>query len=272
MNIKFHFFTIIACLLISCKNTNQNVTSDTTKESINRIDIEKSDYGLIFTIIQVNGKKIRAMIDFGDPHILQLSSEFIKNEEIQVTKTNDIAKDIFGNTFEINEGIIGNWKNNNLKFSSSPNEMESVSEQINTKFEAVVGWGYFSQYYTTIDYKANKFELSKKDPNDKNILFKTVYNKNSNYLSIPVVINASKENLIIDTGSPLSVIDSSYYYKNELTDLSFKLGNKHISIDPHIQNLEMLKQLNAIGIIGGGFLAKYKVIIDPFEMQLSFKQ
>lgn len=277
MNIKFYIFIIIVCLFFSCKNSNQNITNDSTKESLNLINIEKSDYGLIFTNIQINGKKIKAMIDFGDPHILQISSEFVKNEKIQVIKTDAIAKDLFGNTFEINEGIakeviIGDWKNINLKFSSSPNEMELVSEEINIKFEAVVGWGYFSQYYTTIDYKSNKFELSKNKPNNENILFRTMYDKNSNYLSIPVVINASKENLIIDTGSPLSVIDSSYYYKNELNDLSFKLGNKDILIDnPHIQNLEMLKQLNAIGIIGGDFLGKYKITIDPFENKLSFK-
>ena len=62
MNIKFYIFTIITCLFFSCKNTNQNIANDSTKEPFNLINIVKSDYGLIFTDIQVNGKKIKAMI------------------------------------------------------------------------------------------------------------------------------------------------------------------------------------------------------------------
>ncbi len=77
--------------------------------------------------------------------------------------------------------------------------------------------------------------------------------------------------MILDTGSPLTVIDSSYYYKNKLNDFNFKIGDQSQTIKPQIQNLEILKQLNAIGIIGGDFMTKYKIRIDPFKKQISFK-
>ena len=248
-----------------------------SKENLdyNTIKFEKSDYGLIFTNISVNGITVKAMIDFGDPNVLQLSSSFVSEQNIDVSKSGAIAKDLFGNTFDINEGIakeviIGDWASENIKFASSPNEMESVSKQINTKFNAVIGWGYFSQYYTTLNYKENKFELSKKSKDYDKIQYSIDYSKNSNYLSIPVRIEGSKENLIIDTGSPVTVIDSSYYHNNKLKNLELQLGNTLEKVQPYIQNLEMLKPLNAIGIIGGDLLKKYIVRIDPFKKRLTF--
>lgn len=262
--LKFNVFLIAINGYGQDKRNNENI-----------IHIEKSNYGLIFTDIQINGKNVKAMIDFGDPNVLQLSSQFVNKGGFEVKKTNAVAKDKFGNTFDINKGVakevvIGLWKNVDIEFSSSPNEMESVAKEINTKFDAVVGWGYFSKYYTEVNYKASTFMLYKEKPKNRNILFSSPYNKNSNYLSIPVVINSKKQNLIIDTGSPITVFHSEFYNENGRENLSFDIENKSFSLKPQSQELSMVKQLNAVGIIGGDFLGKYKVIIDPVEKKLEF--
>jgi len=277
MNIKFCIFTVITLLFLSCKTTNQNTESTIIKRSSNQIDFEKSDYGLIFTTIQVNGKKVKAMIDFGDPNMLQLSSSFVKNEKIDVKKSNAIAKDVQGNTFKINDGIvseviIGQWKHKNIEFSSSPGEIESVSSQINTKFDAVVGWGYFSQYFITMNYNENLFLLHSEKPTITNSNFITNYEKNSNYLSVPIEIKSKKVNLIIDTGSPLSVIDSTFYYKNKIEEFIFNIGDEEISLNIEIQDMPILSQINAVGVIGGDFLMKYNIYIDPFEKEITFEK
>lgn len=268
--IKTFISITFICFLTSIHINGQDKTNNE-----NIIHIEKSNYGLIFTDIQINGGNVKAMIDFGDPNVLQISSQFVINEGIQVEKTNAVAKDMFGNTFDINKGIanevvIGNWVDVNVEFSSSPNEMESVAKQINTKFEAVVGWGYFSKYYTEIDYKSNIFKLYWEKPENKKVLFSSLYNKNSNYLSVPVMINSKEENLIIDTGSPVTVFHSEFYNENGRENLSFDIGNKSFSLEPQAQDLSILKQLNAVGIIGGDFLVEYKVLIDPFGKELIF--
>ncbi|NOQ72517.1 MAG: hypothetical protein GQ574_10975 [Crocinitomix sp.] len=247
-----------------------------TEDPINQISFEKSEYGLIFTTIIVDGKNVKAMIDFGDPNVLQLSSSFVTNENMKVSKSNAIAQDLFGNTFEINEGLarevtIGKWKSNNVKFSSSPGEMESVAEQINTEFEAVVGWGYFSQYYLKIDYAANEFHLSKTKPILKNTYASSQYDKRSSYLSIRVKINSTIEYLIIDTGSPVSIVDSAFYYRNKMDEFSFKLVDQDFLLNAHVMNFPMLEQLNAVGIIGGDFLEQYKIYIDPFTSRIEFE-
>jgi hypothetical protein len=272
---KPYLIVLVLLSLLACDNNNKSLV--TNNVNYNTISFEKSDFGLIFTNISVNGTVVKAMIDFGDPNVLQLSSSFVNKKDLEVSKSGAVAKDLFGNTFEINNGIankvtIGNWESNNIKFSSSPNEMESVSKQINTEFDAVIGWGYFSKYYTQIDYKSNKFVLAEKKVFDDNIMFKSSFNKNSNYLNLPVLINNKKANLILDTGSPISLIDSSYINQREFEDIVVKLGDKDFPLNLEIQNLEMLNQINANGIIGGDFLEKYKVNIDPFKNELSFKK
>ena len=274
---KYFLALLISASLFSFNLSEKKTKTTEVTSDKNIIHFEKSEYGLIFTNISVNGKSVKAMIDFGDPNVLQLSSSFVKEEQIDVQKTNAIAKDVFGNSFEINKGVakeimIGQWKNNDVEFLSSPNEIESVSKQINTTFNAVVGWGYFNNYYTQIDYKASTFIVSKKHEFDDTIIFKTSFNKNSNYLSVPVSINDSTANLIIDTGSPISLIDSSYYHQRKFKDIVVKIEQKEVPLDLKTQDLRILKQINAHGIIGGDFLNKYKIIIDPFKKQLSFKR
>ena len=171
---------------------------------------------------------------------------FVNEKEIEVSKSGAVAKDLFGNTFDINEGIvkkvtIGNWESRNIKFASSPNEMESVSQQINTKFDAVIGWGYFGQYYTQIDYKTNKFVLAKNNVFQDSVLFKTFFNKNANYLNVPVLINDKEAHLIVDTGSPISLIDSSYLGQRKVEDIAVKMGEKNVPLNLQIQNFGNVK-------------------------------
>lgn len=256
-------------LLLSCLLLNESSKSNT-------IHFEKSPYGLLFTDVEINGQKVKAMIDFGDPNYLQLSSSLVSRQEIQVKKTKAVAMDVFGNSFDINKGIvktvkIGNNTESNVEFSSSPNEMESVASQINTEFHAVIGWGYFKTYFTEINYANNTFTLTKEEPIGEEYLFHTPFDKNSNYLNIPVHFNQSKANLILDTGSPVSVIDSSYYQEKKLQSTDVSLGGKEVDLDFYIQNLSVLKSLNANGILGGDFLGKYTILIDPFEKTLYFK-
>lgn len=272
---KSYLIILVFFSVLACDNNNKSLV--TNNANYNTISFEKSDYGLIFTNISVNGTAVKAMVDFGDPNVLQLSSSFVIKKDLEVITSAAIAKDLFGNTFAINKGIakkvtIGNWESTNIRFTSSPNEMESVSKQIHTKFDAVIGWGYFSKYYTQIDYKSNKFILADKKVFEDNIMFKSSFNTKSNYLNLPVLINNKKANLIVDTGSPISLIDSSYINQRKFKDIVVKLGDKDIPLNLQIQNLEMLNQINANGIIGGDFLEKYKVNIDPFKNELSFKK
>jgi predicted aspartyl protease len=244
-------------------------------EDVNHIVIERNQYGFIFTNLEVNGQTVKAMIDFGDPSTIQLSSSFVEKNNIPVEATNAQAMHMDGSTFSINQGVveqvkIGTWEHKDVEFKSSPGDLESVSTQIGTTFNAVVGWGYFNKYFTQMNYADNSFIVSKSKPKMKDSLLRKSYDKTSNYLSVSIELDEQEANFILDTGSGYSLIDSSYAEKIGLEALNLELGDKALPLNLMKHDLSMLKQLNAVGIIGGDFLQEYKILLDPFEHELIF--
>ena len=263
----------LALMILSFMVNSGICKHENSPEDFNYIGLERNQFGFIFTSIIVNGQAVKALIDFGDPNILQLSSRFTKENNIAVEATNGQAMHVDGSTFSIDKGLtdlvkIGNWAHEDVAFKSSPGEIESVSEQIGTHFDAVLGWGYFKQYFTAMYYAKNTFVLSKVKPQINEILLRKPYNTNSNYLSVEVDIDEEKANFILDTGSSYSFIDSTYVTQRDIDTLEFKLGENDLLLQLQPMDLSILRQINAVGIIGADFLNKYEILIDPFEKEL----
>lgn len=274
MKIKTLFVIVfgLATTPMACSAKN-HVTNSYQTSIQNTIEFEISPYGLLFTEIEVDGNRIKAMIDFGDPNILQISSTHVDRHGLVVKESKGVAMDIMGNQFKINSGIvkevlIGTKTEQDVEFSSSPNEMESVSKQIGTEFHAVVGWGYFRKYYTTLEYSKLKFTLSEKPPDVVNNVASTHFIDSKSYLIIPVVINEKSVNALLDTGSPVSLVDRALGLDN-LTKL--KIGESEMQESFVSEDLSMLKDLGVSVLLGGTFLSNYRVHIDPVEMKITFE-
>ena len=266
------YFLAVSQVLFGYEN-HQHQINDTTQ--YNTIEFVKSPYGLIFTTIEIDGEEINAMIDFGDPNVLQLSSKIVEKLMLSIRPTGHKAYFITGESFDIHEGDvdqvkIGNRIEKKVSFSSSPSEMESVSKQIGTEFNAVIGWGYFKQYYTSIDYKQNKFVLYKDYQEPQEVFAQIYFDNSTTHLSIPVTINDMPSNAIIDTGSPVTLVDRKFLAENNMEKPMIKIGDKSIPVAPYLEDLSMLSDLEVNSIIGGDVLQLYKVFIDPFESTMFF--
>jgi len=260
---------IIITVLI-CSFTTIYQAQNVRDKSIVKI---KRSQGFIFTNIFVNGEKVKALIDFGDPNVLQLSSTFVKKHPLDVKKTGSIAQNVNGNQYEVNQGtvkevIIGEWKLNDVIFFSSPGEIEEVSQEIKNGFNAVVGWGYFGKYYNIVDYKSNKITLFKEAQQPSNIYAENVYQRFSSYITLPVTIKNIKANLILDAGSQYNVIDATFYNQNQIKDFVMTFGEKDIPLNVITQDLVVLQQLKAVGIIGGSFIEQFVMHINPFKEKI----
>jgi len=262
--------TTVSC---SAQKKLDSVNLETSKHSLH---FEKSPYGLIFTTIEINGTSITAMIDFGDPNILQLSSTFVAENNIEVAESEGTAMmDLKGNKFTVNTGlieavVIGNNVEKNIAFSSSPNEMEAVSKQIGTEFHGVVGWGYFKKYHTTLEYSKSKFTLKREAPEIANPVAVVAINENQSYLVIPIQIEDKSVNALIDTGSPVSILDNTLEFSGEVA--SFKIGSGLIAEKLLQEDLSVLKDLNVQVILGGTFLANYTLYINPIANTISLEK
>jgi len=175
---KVCLFCILVILV--CLQNKQGVGQ--TAET--KISVEKSPYGMLFTQIELNGHEVKAIIDFGDPSRFQISDSLVSLLNIPVRSTNKMAMDILGNQYPVNDGIIDSIKIGEMivkndSFSSSPKEMKIISQQINTHFDAVVGWGFFSDYYVKMDYHNNTIGIGFSDSSYGTISRSQSYNNDS---------------------------------------------------------------------------------------------
>lgn len=264
------FFCLFTSFILSAQ-------PEVTQSKSNVIHFEKSDYGLIFTTINVNNQEVKAMIDFGDMHVLQLSSTLASELKIKTGKAGYQVSDVYGNTWDVMKGtvnqlIVGTWAESNVEFTSQEGEMEAVSEQIGTQFHAVLGWGYFSRYFTEIDYSNATFTVC----NNKDFLDDTVFTvpfiKDANQLIIKAKVNGQEVNFMIDTGSSVSVVDPKVLGQFERDEFGFELQSESFKVNAYEQDLSVLADLEVVCILGGDFLAEWKIVIDPEQKLLLFKK
>ncbi|CAM1358576.1 aspartyl protease family protein [Tenacibaculum xiamenense] len=250
------FFYFLTCLFVSIQGYSQE-----------EIHFEISEYNLLFTTVEINNKKYKALIDFGDFAKLQLSTKLITKLGIKTEKSDIIMSDINGNQYALEKGIIKKLKidkisENNIEFFSAKNEIESVSKQVGTIFEIVIGFGYFKNKNFILNFKKNKIQLYKKPINIDG--FNSSINSDYGYL-ISEFKSTKNETfrLLFDTGTPvskldnnslnLSIKDSTVTFQNtqfpsRLTKVTS--NNKRLCLNMESANLEELKPLNVNGIFG----------------------
>jgi len=248
------------------------------------IPFEISDYGLIFTDVVINGEKVKAMIDFGQPHLLMISSSLVEKQGITTTKSDKVGYDINGNEMVFLEGTTNELRIQDLSiksvaFSTSPNEMESVSEQIGTRFDAALGWGFFSKYFFTMDYSGEEITLFTA-PQQLEGSFEVPYAKNGSYMMLNTQLGKKPAKLIIDTGAPASTLHDDFSkevvpiknkYGQPAQTLKTTIGPKTVDIEFELRDLSVLEPLKVVGIIGGDLLQHYIISIDPNKQTMYWK-
>lgn len=264
-------------MLLGIASMTSPETVKTTDPDSNRISFEISDYGLIFTTIQVNGSEVKAMIDLGDQHELQLSSGLVEKLGIESEKTNYKVSDIHGNLWdvykgEIEEFAVGNWKEQKMEFTFQVGEMEAVSQQIGTDFDAVLGWGFFKNFITEIDYINGHMTLHKDPPSRGSDSFQGPFRRDADQLIISVQIDGSNHNVMIDTGSPVTVVDSDLAQSISGDIFRFKLHGQPVELKAYSQDLSVLADLGVVAILGGDFLQQWTVILNPLDSVIHFSR
>ncbi|OEK02232.1 hypothetical protein BFP97_12210 [Roseivirga sp. 4D4] len=248
------------------------------------LSIEKNQQGFIFTMIEVNGEKVKAMIDFGDPHVLMVSTREAKRQNITLEDTGDKMQHINGQPMTLYSGIANSLKVSSrrlekVEFFSAANEIEGVSEQVGTPFDAVLGWGFFSQSNFSMDYQSLTIEFLEEE--NRAELGKPIqYEKSSNYIVLPLYIAGKEANVILDTGSGISLVDQDWAkpFKKTRSPQGFPMitekirkGSLTLEQNFELMDLSMLSTLNAIGILGSDFINRFKLTFIPDENLIYLK-
>ena len=260
--IKYKQVIIITILLsvLSCK-------VQTTKTKFNNIKFEISDYNLLFTKVEINGKMYTALIDFGDFAEFQISTKLINELKLSTKNSDVIMSDIDGNQYALEEGIlhqikIGDKIENNVTFYSANNEIDAVSQEVGTDFQVVVGYGYFRSKDFKLDFVTKTIEFLNPKTTDVNFSFSK--NTDYGYLIGNFVSNENeKVNLLFDTGTPISKIDTKRFSAS-LKDstvkflntefpsklLKIKSMNQTMTLNMESSDISELEPLGVVGIYG----------------------
>ncbi len=255
-----------------------------TAQEETTIPFKISDYGLIFTEVSINGEMVNAMIDFGQPHLLMLSSSLIKKQGIKAEKSDKVGYNIDGEELPFYEGTANQLQVQGLSlssvdFTSSPNEMESVSAQIGTRFDAALGWGFFSQYFFTLNYSKTEITLTEKAAPIAGS-FTVPYDKAGSYMMLKVGLDEQEGQLIIDTGAPVSTLHDGFIKGKTPVDnawgqpsllLNTQIGTEKLELAFELRDLSVLESLKVVGILGGDLLQQYVISIDPDKQTMYWK-
>lgn len=264
-------------------------------QSVKTIHLEIKK-GYIFTTILVDGVKAKAMIDFGDPNLLQLSTTFIEKNKINTHKPGSKSYDAFGNEFELDSGklvklVVSDIIINHPSFLSGKYEIELVQKEIGVKFDATLGWEFFKHHIIKVDYKKKEITLMDSLPSLTNHFQKAAFKK-SNYISFDVQLDTTKATLILDSGSPFNLVDSSWYSQQASFISSEIVSKKHKAIfslefnriqtnftkgdktliDYYPYHLPELITHGFHGILGKPFFNEHLIYLDNKQKIMLFKK
>lgn len=238
--------------------------------TVHKNAIQISPYNLIFTKIRINGQEVLALVDSGSFRTVELSSTLSQDLKLSLTETTKVARRYEGKDFHLKSGridslAIGDYEKRNVEIDVIEGDIENISKQVNTNFEAILGWGFLSQYYTLLDYENLSMQFSESPitlGNEKLSLNYLVVN------NVPVVkgfIENQPVNLLFDTGAPMCNIDLSITSapKGEKVSKDVVIEKNKFPLEWRVKDLSAIKKsLDSVAVIGNNFLKSYAVYFD----------
>lgn len=258
------------------------------------LDFQKSPYGLLFTEIEVAGETVPAMIDFGDPYVIQLDDGWAAGRGLDARPSGRTALDIHGKPMALLEGVtgpvrIGPVVLEGTRFGSIPGEIARVADQVGTPFHAAVGWGFFGQRAFVLDYANGRIRFRSDDCAGFASEAAVERIDSSSHLVVELGVHGQPLRALIDTGSPIDVIDGDALqrllpeggrsvliehaagrFPGTEIDVSFGAVERPVQFEAG--DLSVLEPLGAEAILGGRFLEQVEVCHAPERGELRFRE
>lgn len=238
--------------------------------TVHKSAIRISPYNLVFTKVKINGKEILALIDSGSFRTVELSSTFAQELKVSLTETTRVARRYEGKDFYLKSGridslIVGDYEKRNVEIDVVEGDIENISRQVGTNFEAILGWGFLSQFYTLVDYKNLSLQFSE-TPLDRGTEKMSI---NYTVVNNAPVVKGTADNqaisLLFDTGAPMCNIDISLAGapQGEKVSKEVLLDKNALPLEWRVKDLTAIKKsLGCAGVIGNNFLRSYAVYFD----------
>jgi len=243
--------------------------------------VQLSSFNLLFAKVTINDRPVLALVDFGSPRSIEISSSLavrlgvaLNNVPVKTSAPED-------NLFPLQSGKVqrfgmGDFEAKNVTVEVTRDHIEKIAARVNTTFDAIIGWGFFSRYDVLLDYKNSFLQFSNTPFNCNACKYQFGYAVKN---GVPVIegvhIDTAKTNFLLDTGAPMSNIDVSLVrFELPGATVSKVIRIDRLSFEPifRVMDLGIIKQAaNCKGVLGNNFLADYTLCINRAQKTVYLK-
>lgn len=248
--------------------------SDAGGAQVYRATLELSAYNLLFAPIKINGQETLALIDSGHYRAVQLSSTLAQSLKLALTKTDETPRHHEGKDLSLESGrierlAIGDYEQRDVEVGVIEGDVEKIAAQVGTKFDAILGWGFISQFHMLLDYKKLSMQFSKQP---LAVGADALGFKYSVVNNAPVVRgsigqeNAEEVSFLFDTGAPMCNLDLDIANAPRGAKISrdLTLASRRFTLEFRVKALAVIKKsLGCVGVIGNNLFRQYAVYFDP---------
>lgn len=230
--------------------------------------------GLIFTQMEIGGKKANALIDSGSVRGLQLTAALASELGLKLAESGEQVQRYQGSPRAVMKADVpglraGGANLGPVAASVSPGDIENISGQIGEPFDAILGWPLLSSRSFAIDYAGKDFSFRQAKEGG---------------LVVPLAAGASRLPLaagsidgkpvtfLVDTGAPWCKIDpqvSAAGAAGGRVELPFAISGRQFSAQFNVRDLGALSRgTGALAVLGHRFLEQFSLAWDSSGQRL----
>lgn len=216
------------------------------------LDITPAGFG--FVTAKVGDRSVRALVDTGSLHPLQVSSRLAAS-----LKTTSPGRFTLGG-----------------RSSSEPMpvepEIERVATEIGTEFDAVIGWPYLSRAPFALDYAASSLVLD--DTVDPASVWRVSLVGAAPLPVIDAILDGRPLRVLVDTGVPTSMLDPRRADSpvGVMLERALTIGGRETRMRFRVKDLGAIRTaLGCDAVLGHAFLGGFRVRFDRAGGRLSLQ-
>jgi len=236
---------------------------------VHELPLLLSDYGLVFTWITVQGRRVLTLVDTGSASGLRLSERLANELRIELQPIPDAkVRGLDGKVLEVQRGrlasvALGDMAMGPTDFEVTGTRIETIARQVRTPFEAVLGWGLLARSDLELDYPGRTLRLGQGASSAGALA--TLSLPYVDPKGVPVVhglVGGQPVRLLVDTGAPMCNVDATLVQEasGEVVERQLSLGFWSGMVGWRVKDLTVTRQaLRSAATLGNNFLSRHVV-------------
>jgi hypothetical protein len=230
--------------------------------------ITRSSYNLLFCPVDVGGQPALALLDSGSSHALQMTPALATTLAIALQDSPQASQRYAGGRRPQRSGRVQHITIAGARFDGVDvdvieGDIQNISRQVNTDFDAILGWPLLSSRAFGLNYSTPALEFVAADKSGITL----ACTDSARVPIVPVWIAGQVRMALLDTGAPKSKVDASIGDPAKLGQslpLAVRLGEQEEQHLFQVRDLGALARgTGAAAVLGNDLLSRFEIFWSP---------